>query len=117
MIRLIERLVVADVRNCHLKAVSGQILNVCARHWSIEIATPLSFFSNKDETSDFLLPLLIPHDDFDNVLIELTGCVLSRDFEFIGCMGFGIQYVDLLIQIGRDEGLNLETIWVNRIHG
>src|SRR5262249_24493893 len=84
-------LCVTDVFDADVEAVLGEIVDIGPGHRRVEEGTAKGFFGDEDERRNFLVSLLVPHDDLSDVLIELGPGVLARHLEFIRCRRLGIE--------------------------
>jgi len=77
---------------------------------------PQFFLGDEDEARQLLFALLIPNDDFDDVFIELCGCILSRHFELVSTAIFYIDDINLLIELWGYHCLNLKSVRVESMY-
>ncbi|SRR6266498_5069638 len=102
----------SHVLDAYCQSFLHQMLDVCSWHRSIEKWPPAPLFRDKHQTGQFLIPLLIPDNDCDNIFVKFRRGILSRDLKLIGARGCRVNDVNFLIEFGRHYSFNVKPIGI-----
>jgi hypothetical protein len=102
----------ADIFHGYIETEFCKIFHVCAWHRGIEERPTPLFLGYENQAAQLSFALLIPDDDFNDVLVKLCWCILSRNLEFVSAAILLIDNINLLVEFWSHHRFNLKFIRV-----